>query len=133
MQNPTHIKSKRGVVCISTNPSMYDTKYLVFFSSSRERKREKLCYVEQCEHASVVVSGGVRGWRGHNRRCRRLALVALGKEAKSVNLPYKIGHTGPSSKPKSNHKNPYHNEGIKNIHCCPTRHEERRFLCCILQ
>lgn len=74
------------------------------------------------------------------RRCslrwwqpRRLALVAFGKEAKSVNLPDEIGHTSPSSEPKSNHKYPYHNEGIYDIHCSPAWHEEGRLLCSILK
>ena len=61
-----------------------------------------------------------------------LALVALGKEPKCVNLPHKVGHAGPSSKPKPNHKNPQHNECIQDIHCSPAWHEERGLLCGIL-
>jgi len=63
----------------------------------------------------------------------RLALVALGKEPKIVNLLDEVGHAGPSSKPKPNHQNPHHNKCIEHIHCSPAWHKERRLLCSILQ
>lgn len=75
----------------------------------------------------------MRGWCCHNFWCWWRALVAFGKKPKCVNLPYEVGHAGPSSKPKSNYKNPYHNECIEDIHCSPAWHEERRLLCSILQ
>lgn len=56
---------------------------------------------------------------GVPRRSRRLALVALGEESERVNLPNEVGHAGPTTKPKPDHKNPNHNEGIEHIHCSP--------------
>lgn len=120
MQNPTHLKEERREGSITT---IHDTKYLKFLF---------LCCGEWGSSSSVAT--GVRGRRGGDRRRRGgLALVALGEKPKSVNLPDKVGDAGPSSKPKPNHKDPYHNEGIEDIHCRPAWHEERRLLCSILR
>ncbi|KAK2414624.1 auxin transporter protein [Trifolium repens] len=75
---------------------------------------------------------GMRRWCC-NHNWWWLALVALSKKPKCVNLSNEVGHTSPSTKPKPNHQYPYHNECIENIHCCPAWHEERRFFSSILQ
>lgn len=50
----------------------------------------------------------------------RLALIALCKQSKRVNLPHKVCHTCPSTKTKPYYQNPYHNEGVDHKHCRPS-------------
>lgn len=63
-------------------------------------------------------------WRRH----RRLALVALGKEAECVDLPNEISDASPSSEPETHNEYPNHDEGVDRIHGHPTPHEGRRLL-----
>lgn len=60
------------------------------------------------------------------------ALIALGKESKSVNLPDEIGHASPSSKSKANYQHPYHYKCVYHIHGCPAREEKWKLLSRIL-
>ena len=59
-------------------------------------------------------------------------LVALGKEPECIDLLDEICHTSPTSQSKANNEDPYHNECVHCIHCCPAWEEERRLLSCIL-
>lgn len=61
-------------------------------------------------------------------RCRRLALIALRKEAEVVNLPDEVGHAGPPAEPEPNHQNPAHHERVKDVHRCPAWKEKWWFL-----
>lgn len=40
----------------------------------------------------------------------RLALIALCKQPKCVNLSHKVGHAGPSTEPKPDYQNPHNYE-----------------------
>lgn len=49
----------------------------------------------------------------------RGALIALGEQAKCINLLYEIEHACPSTKPESHNQNPYHYKGIHGVHASP--------------
>ena len=73
-------------------------------------------------------------------RCRRgqgwermgLALVALGKEPKCVDLLDEVGHASPPTEPKSDHQNPHHYKCIHHIHSSPAWHKRWQLLRSIL-
>lgn len=60
------------------------------------------------------------------------ALVTLGEEPKSVNLVYKIDHTGPPTKPKTNHKHPNHHKDVDCIGTSPSSQVLWWLLHCVL-
>lgn len=73
------------------------------------------------------VGSGRCGWRWG------LALVALGEEAKGVDLLDEVGHAGPTSETKPNYEDPPDHERIQHVHPGPARQEEWWLLCRILQ
>lgn len=56
----------------------------------------------------------------------RRALVAFGKETKSVDLANKVDHTCPSSEPKSNNEYPNHHKYVYAVSPQPSSHHSRR-------
>lgn len=65
------------------------------------------------------------GWWG-------LALVALGKEPKSIDLFDEVVHASPPSKAEANYEDPDDYKCIYHIHSWPAWEEEWGLLCCIL-
>ena len=65
--------------------------------------------------------------------CRRrgeggLALVALGEEAKGVDLSNEVGDAGPAAEPEPDYQDPDHYEAVQYVHSRPAWEEERRLL-----
>lgn len=60
------------------------------------------------------------------------ALIALGKETKSVNLLDEVAHASPAPEAEADYQHPYHYKCVHCIHGCPAREEARWFLCRIL-
>jgi hypothetical protein len=56
------------------------------------------------------------------------ALIALGKEAESVNLLDEVVHARPPSKSEPDHQHPYHYKCVHYIHDRPAGKEEWRLL-----
>lgn len=102
MQNPTITHKIKGEIIY------HSSIYII------QNIEENMIVALLCDYVSSTMIRGMKGW------CWGLALVAFCKMPKCVNLCYEVGHAGPSSKPKSNHKNPYHDECIQDIYSCPT-------------
>jgi hypothetical protein len=65
--------------------------------------------------------------------CTWWALIALGEEAKRVDLLDEVCHAGPAAEPEANHQHPRHHERVHKEHPRPARQEGRRLLRRVLQ
>lgn len=60
------------------------------------------------------------------------ALVALGEEAKSVDLVDEVGHASPTPEPESHHQHPTHHKCVDRVRANPPPDKPRRWLHCVL-